>query len=149
MKLVTGCPPIEIPPASTPICIIHSSTTTSIRPDIPNIENTTTIHTTDTDVTPTNDPKPGPTTNATPQPTNDPKSGLTMNPTPLPQENKTLIDISGNDSNTAFDADDDGKKTDYKTNEIQADTVNANIIEDDSYTERCDMYYDNIDNESV
>ena len=152
MKLVNGCPLIEIPPASTPICIIVSSTTTSIRPDIPSIENTTTVHITDTDVTPTNYPKLGPTPNPTPQPTNDPKPGPTTNPIPLPQENEMSIDISVNDINTAFDADDDdddSTKTDYKTKEIRADTVNVNIIEDDSYNEKSNMYYDNIDNETV
>ena len=48
LEFVTGCLPIKIPPASTPICIINSSSTTSIRPDIPNIKNTTTVHTTNT-----------------------------------------------------------------------------------------------------
>ena len=126
-----SCPPIKIPPTSTPICIIDSSATTSICPNIPNIKNTTTVHTTNTDVTPTNDPKLGPTTN----------------PTPVPQENEMLIDISVDDSNSAFDADDDddSNKTGYKTNKIRADTVNVNIIKEYSYTEKCNNNYDNID----
>ena len=61
------------------------------------------------------------------------------------------IDISINDSNTAFDVDDDddSNKTDYKTNKIRADTMNVNIIEDESYTEKSNIYYANIDNEIV
>ena len=61
------------------------------------------------------------------------------------------IDIGVNDSNAAFNADDDdddnSNKTNYKTNKIRADNVNVNIIKDDSYTEKCNNYYDNIDDE--
>ena len=60
LNLVTGCPSTEMSPVSNPSRIIDSSTTTSIHPDIPNIENATTVHTTNTvhttDTTNTNNP---------------------------------------------------------------------------------------------